>query len=299
MREPAETTHGLFLRDALDDANRPRLAIVTALPIESEALRKLLFDEKLVVDCDGRPHFLGRLEGANGIHRIVLHQAGVGNNNATHAATRLRFVFPSIQVILMVGIAGAIPRKQAPRSVRLGDVVVSGEDGVIQYDRGSDEEGDFKHSHPPRPPSQVLLSSVQRLEAKWNPFHLSDDGGGRPDPKTDVLQGPDGKRVRHPVDATRDPAKPRIVIGAIGSGNVVLKNRDRREQLAAEFKALRAIEMESSGVADAARICGLDYFSIRGTCDYCDTLKTKEWQPYAAQIAALFARALLVETELF
>jgi hypothetical protein len=32
---------------------------------------------------------------------------------------------------------------------------------------------------------------------------------------------------------------------------------------------------------------------IRGVCDYGDAQKNKEWQPYAAAIAAAYAKALL------
>jgi hypothetical protein len=35
--------------------------------------------------------------------------------------------------------------------------------------------------------------------------------------------------------------------------------------------------------------------NIRGVCDYGDERKNKEWQPYAAAVAAAFAKAVLSE----
>lgn len=34
---------------------------------------------------------------------------------------------------------------------------------------------------------------------------------------------------------------------------------------------------------------------IRGVCDYGDAHKNKEWQPYAAAMAAAYAKAVLAE----
>ena len=56
---------------------------------------------------------------------------------------------------------------------------------------------------------------------------------------------------------------------------------------------VKAVEMESSGVADATQIGAIGYLTIRGTCDYCDRRKSDHWQRYAAIAAAAWARSLL------
>jgi len=101
-------------------------------------------------------------------------------------------------------------------------------------------------------------------------------------------------RISHPKDLWRDrnPARPKVHLGAIGSANELLKDPIRRDRLRDEH-GVRAIEMEGSGTADAAWSASRDYLVIRGTCDYCDTHKNDEWHYYAALVAAAYARALI------
>jgi len=56
---------------------------------------------------------------------------------------------------------------------------------------------------------------------------------------------------------------------------------------------VRAIEMEGSGFLNAAWMLGRDVMVIRGICDYCDTFKNDDWQPYASLVAAAYARAMI------
>lgn len=87
----------------------------------------------------------------------------------------------------MCGIAGAVPHPCKPEDhVRLGDIVVSDGDGMVQYDRGkqrdpqivasptgnsSNEEhsepfAGFEARFPPRPPCPNLLAAVKRMRAE-------------------------------------------------------------------------------------------------------------------------------------
>jgi nucleoside phosphorylase len=56
-----------------------------------------------------------------------------------------------------------------------------------------------------------------------------------------------------------------------------------------------AVEMEGSGIADAAWVFRSGYLVIRGVSDYCDKNKdtVAHWRPYACIAAAAYARALL------
>src|SRR5262249_11896587 len=56
---------------------------------------------------------------------------------------------------------------------------------------------------------------------------------------------------------------------------------------------VKAIEMEGSGVADAAWTRSIEYFVVRGISDYCDSNKNDDWQNYAAVAAASYTRLLL------
>ena len=85
----------------------------------------------------------------------------------------------------------------------------------------------------------------------------------------------------------RDPDVPVIHYGLIGSGNQVMRHGLTREKLREEREIL-CFEMEAAGL--------MDHFPclvIRGICDYSDTHKNKNWQPYAAATAAAYAKELL------
>lgn len=82
---------------------------------------------------------------------------------------------------------------------------------------------------------------------------------------------------------TQDPA---IHYGLIGSGNQVLKNSSARDLLGEQD--ILCVEMEAAGLMD-----DFPCLVIRGICDYCDSHKNKRWQPYAALVAAAYAKELL------
>src|SRR5207302_1680788 len=85
---------------------------------------------------------------------------------------------------------------------------------------------------------------------------------------------------------------PRIFSGVIAAADTLLKNAATRDQLRDRFNA-RAVEMEASGVQNAAWHANKDIFVVRGICDYCDKAKSDVWQNYAALVAAGYARALV------
>lgn len=80
--------------------------------------------------------------------------------------------------------------------------------------------------------------------------------------------------------------------GQILSGNSVIKNAKRRDELSREFPYARCFEMEAAGVVDQTHC-----LVIRGIADYADSHKNQTWQPYAAGTAAAFARELLLTVQ--
>ena len=192
----------------------------------------------------------------------------------------------------------------------LGDIVVLGREGVIQYDFDKEvlREGaiSVEPRHPPRPPSSRLLTAagdlrVAELEGK-RPWERHFSRAAHMPWTQRPLEPDELHSVTEPariLDRSRDPFRrdglPRVFKGPIASGNKLLKNPHLRERLRLQFGVL-AIEMEASGVADAAWMRGVNSFVVRGTCDYCDEFKNDTWQGYAALIAAAYARALLEQT---
>ena len=288
---------------------KPTIGIITALPKEYAAVKKILENTKEISSPGqgaGRRYLLGKVSTSDeGKHTVVLCLASMGNNIAAIRASLLLNHFPDLKSIIMVGIAGGIPHPEKPDDhVRLGDIVISNEKGVIQYDFDKETITENIHRHPPRPPSASLLEGVRLLEANelmgekpWLKFidqALLPEGEQRPSIKTDILvSSTDPKQiVEHPQDPKRKNGEPRVFIAPIASANKLLKNPVKRDRLRDKF-GVKAVEMEGSGIADATWNYEIGYLVVRGICDYCDTNKGDNWQAYAAAVAAAYTRALL------
>lgn len=290
-------------------AAKPRFGLLTALPKEFVAVKACVDNPHIVTMPGrgaGRRYTLGTVPAAGGgQHQIVATLADMGTNIASARAALLLQHFRSVQYVLMIGIAGGVPwPEKADEHVRLGDIVVSGPDGVVQYDFVKETVTEIIHRNPPRPPASALLEIVRSFQADELEGHRPWDqhldrvmgrlGIVRPHSKLDVLvSAVDPKeRIRHPRDAKRVLRRPRVFVGAIASANTLLKDSKRREALRNRF-GVKAVEMEGAGIADATWTHEAGYLVVRGVCDYCDSNKGDAWQSYAAAAAAAYVRALL------
>lgn len=287
----------------------PTMGIITALPKEFAAVKVLL---KNCVEHDvdrtggASKYVLGDIKSIHGgTHKCVITMSSVGNNMAATRATLLLEHFPSVNSIIMVGIAGGVPNPgHVDEHVRLGDIVVSNEKGVIQYDFDKETIEDTSFRNPPRPPSAKLIEAVRFLEAyeyenkrpwiKYIKMGMDTLQVKMPANDTDNLTSTLDltKTIDHPLDSKRIGNNPRLFIGTIASANKLLKNPVKRDKLRDLF-GVKAIEMEGSGIADATWVNNTGYLVIRGVCDYCDKNKGDEWQTYAAIVAAAFTVALI------
>ncbi|KAE8417808.1 hypothetical protein BDV36DRAFT_283421 [Aspergillus pseudocaelatus] len=85
------------------------------------------------------------------------------------------------------------------------------------------------------------------------------------------------------------PEDIRVHYGLIASGNQVIKDATLRDKLDSEFGShVLCVEMEAAGLMN-----NFPCIVIRGICDYADSHKNKEWQEYAATVAAAFTKELL------
>jgi nucleoside phosphorylase len=289
-----------------DKAKQIKVLLVTALPKEAAAV-KATFDSRKVFSVAGDPNLyeIGALDN-NGTRREVLHAtSGMGTLNASALTTNALRSFPQLQHIIMVGIAGGCPNHARPdEHVRLGDIVVSGPDGIIAHDYVKETLDGRTIRSAPQKPSAVLLKVAAHLEAEelmgnrpWEAIIASsmeafdDDGYRRPPNSSDVLHD-GGRVVAHPTDTRRRKGAPRIFSGVVAAADTLLKSATTRDILRDRFNA-RAVEMEASGVQNAAWHQGKDVFVVRGICDYCDAAKNDDWQKYAALVAAAYARSLV------
>lgn len=263
----------------------------------------------LQVDGDPNDYVVGTISALGGGKHTVVGTLlkKPGNNSAATAAADLLRSFPTVEEVLMVGIAAGTPNpEKVDLHVRLGDIVVSDVSGILQYDLVKLSNGIVEIRSTSAPPSARLIGRLHILEADrlagkypWEHFiaranHL--EGCGRPDAGTDRLFScaiPPAE-IAHPEDPyrTRRPGLPKVFYGRIGSANTLLRDCKLRDRLRDQYD-VRAIEMEGSGVADSTWTHQQSYLVIRGISDYGDGHKNDLWHGYGAVVAAAFARALL------
>jgi nucleoside phosphorylase len=289
------------------------LGWVCALPVELAAAEKMLDEEHedLLQDAyETNIYTLGRIADHNVI--ISCLPAGqIGTNSAAAYAVHMMAKFKSIRFGLMVGVGGGVPT--AENDIRLGDVVISqppeGHGGVIQYDFGKSTASGFVRTGYLNAPPKILLNALARLRANYmsgksnflRHMRVFDDlkqfsqNEAGPDILFDADYHHYGRFSCDTCDSDRIVRrKPRISdesvlhYGTIASGNHVIKNSGVRDQLSSELGGVLCFEMEAAGLMN-----DFSCLVIRGICDYCDSHKNKDWQPYAAATAAACAKEIL------
>lgn len=235
--------------------------------------------------------------------------AGVyGTTSAATTAIHMLSSFPQVRVGLMVGIGAGIPSPdQEDNDIRLGDVVVSQPSGtsggVVQYDLGKAKAGEDhleRKGYLNAPPKALLaalatLQSRHELEPTKVPEILEDmvqkypfmakASGGKP---SYTFQGREndklfesaythvGTRNCNKCDPNQEISReeredfcPVIHYGLIASGNTLVKDAVRRDEiLAALDNECICFEMEAAGLMN-----DFPCIVIRGICDYADSHK--------------------------
>ncbi|KAG9647368.1 Pfs, NACHT and ankyrin domain protein, partial [Aureobasidium melanogenum] len=266
--------------------------------------------------------------GRIGEHNLVIASlpAGVyGTISAAITAQQMLSSFPNIRIGLMVGIGAGIPNPEE-YDIRLGDVVVSQPDGtcggVVQYDLGKAKaDGSFQRKGILNQPPPALLKALAKLKARHikvaSKISLYVDKmleqyplmkKQRPKTPSYMYQGVDHDKLFEPTylhkggpsctvcekaseitrDA-RDSTDPEIHYGVIASGDTLVKNAVRRDELVkGTGEECICFEMEAAGIMNT-----FPCVVIRGICDYADSHKNDRWQGYAAATAAAYAKELL------
>ena len=289
--------------------SEPVIGIITALEKEYVAV-KAVFEQGRDVKKKGvgagRRYWLTDIKDSEGnLQKVAVTLADMGNNIAAIRATNMLNHYPTVQSIIMCGIAGGVPHPtKGEDHVRLGDIVVSNKKGIVQYDFDKEYQNFTEIRAMPVPASAELIEAAKYLRSNemlgQRPWEyiivqaLQRLNWQRPPQETDLLYSPVPKDeiICHPEDSERHEDQPRIFLGAIGSANKLLKNPQKRDLLRDQF-GVKAIEMEASGVADATWNHRTGYLVVRGICDYCDTHKSDTWQKYSAVTAAAYVKSLL------
>lgn len=291
---------------------------ISALSIEQTAALALLDEEYEPSDTppsDENIYFFGRIHR----HKVVLACLPFGiTGKATTAtlASNMQRTFTSMRFGIMVGIGGGVWSPET--DVRLGDIVVGasedGKSGIVQYDHGKtlqDQEFAPKGSMNKAP--SALLKAVSALRARHGmgrrlyPEYVKAVSimeaselqtlASRPASSSDRLYSNEYVHLKDSICSTHPdsaviPRPPRtqnqskVHYGKIASGDQVMKDAKVREKIREDHDII-CFEME---------MAGLDSFpclAIRGISDYADSHKNDDWHPYAAVVAAAYAKELL------
>lgn len=294
---------------------------ICALPLEMAAATVMLDEkhEKLRRQPnDHNEYVLGHI----GEHNIVvacLPSGEYGITSATTVAMQLLSSFHSIHFGLMVGIGGGVPKEN--KDIRLGDIVVSEptytHGGVVQYNYGKAlSGGEFRRTGMLNRPPQSLLTALSKLQATHytKPSQVINflaeieqklpteqaanfarptqtdqlflDNYEHTNTHTQTCNGCDTTQtIRRQCRSHNNPF---IHYGLIASANQVVKDSQLRDKLGRDLGVL-CVEMEAAGLMN-----NYPCLVIRGICDYADSHKNKEWQGYAAAVAAAYAKELLL-----
>ncbi|OAL43444.1 ankyrin [Pyrenochaeta sp. DS3sAY3a] len=273
---------------------------VCALPVELAAAQEMLDEEYKTPPYDPRRDTNIYTCGRVGEHNVViacLPEGQIGTNSAAAVAIQLQLTFPAIRFGLMVGIGGGVSTS------RKGVMVESCNTTLARPLLSGFERTGFLNA-----PPMVLLNAVANLKAR----HLRGKNNlmdylarlGRLPKYTREHAGVDTlfeATYNHNGGATckecnKDYAIERAVLGQevnvhygiIASGNQVIKDAVTRDRVSAELGGVLCFEMEAAGLMNT-----FPCLVIRGICDYADSHKHDQWQPYAAGTAAAYAKELL------
>lgn len=264
---------------------------------------------------DPHPFTFGKINGHN-VVMACFPSGTMGTDAAASTAEAMRGTFANLKYALLVGIGGGAPSDA--HDIRLGDVVVghphasTRTSGVVRYDFGKATHEGFQITGTQDRPSRHLLEAVSQVKG------AGVDGGRflqyvrnvneavaalettTPGPRVDKLFLPHYTHSQGKSDCTeclsqfevgrraRGSTQPVVHYGTIASGNQVMKDAQKRDAIKQEHPDIKCFEMEAGGVSNV-----LPCLVVRGICDYCDSHKNDHWQPYAAGVAAAFAKELL------
>ncbi|KAK4161631.1 nucleoside phosphorylase domain-containing protein [Cladorrhinum sp. PSN259] len=319
----AVDTNNRSITFAMSDPRKYTVGWICAVQTESVAAGACLDEEHPgpthIAQHDNNNYILGSI----GHHNVViaaLPDGEYGTGSAAAVARDMLHSFPNVRIGLMVGIGGGAPTLE--NDVRLGDVVVSSGaggpyGGIVQYDVDKMiEDGEPAYLNNPPWALRTAVSALKGIyERKGHELAKSAEESLkkikrrekyiRPPPESDRLYR---SHVVHPFDSAEpctvvcghEEAKlvvrkmrdehddPKVHYGLIASGNKLIKDANFRDNLA-NSKGVLCFEMEASGLVNH-----FPCLIIRGICDYSDSHKNKEWQGFAAMVAAAYARDLLL-----
>jgi nucleoside phosphorylase len=276
------------------------IAIMTIREDEFTAVRGRFQTERQRIP-DGRIYLIGEVKTEKQTYTIAIARC---SEQGTDASQRLaHHIIHNLdpQLILVVGIAGGIPRDE----FTLGDVIVSTRivnpnvdawhpDGTTDY---------MTRGGPPHPLVENIVSLLPgepQLAGWTDTIQLE-----RPtlDPEQENITGDDEWREKvrkslnwHFGEDQNRGRPPTFTIGPILSSNHLMKDPARLREILKTHRSILAVEMEIAGVYEAAQGIEHQYpvMAIRGISDIVGLQRDSRWTEYACQTAAAFTYAFIM-----
>ncbi|KAF4332224.1 ankyrin repeat-containing protein [Fusarium beomiforme] len=259
--------------------------------------------------------YAGTMSGHNIIIATLPAGQPYGTGSAAALASQVKKSFPNLWFGLLVGVAAGLPNllRDPVRDIRLGDVLVALPDGesagLVAYDlgkiRGDQTFQPLRLGHALATTEAIIRSAIGRIKIRapndveciLPHYHkiknMQHATGNFRDPgqHKDIFYEVSSYGLQKEIQRAERPQdrRTRIWYGPIGSGDKLMRNAYRRNELRDKYNII-GLEMEAAGTMNQIPV-GV----IRGVCGYGDEHKSKEWQPYAAAMAAAYGKALLSE----
>eukprot|EP00090_Calanus_glacialis_P045143 TRINITY_DN8213_c0_g1_i2.p1 TRINITY_DN8213_c0_g1~~TRINITY_DN8213_c0_g1_i2.p1 ORF type:complete len:565 (+),score=205.78 TRINITY_DN8213_c0_g1_i2:81-1775(+) len=313
----------------VEAAKQPTIAIITGQYYEKMAVDAMMTNRQTFVRYATVGETVAYTVGDIGSHRCVVtklpmtghsREASIASGSST---TRLLGTFQAVEYVFIVGVGGGVPHyTDYARHVRLGDVVLAapnkdGQRFIYQYCQAAEvkQSGEVvfeTKSWCPPELSLQLIGEQLAMAGSWQDNYmtaveqLDGDTWARPEQETDKLfmsiGGGDLIEVGHPTPkpGTQDPradGTPVLHIGPVAAGRGVALDDQLRQEFAYK-NGILAYDSELDSVVESIYGNRKDhYMLIRGIADYKDGTRRKEWQHYAALMAASVLKSVVEKIE--
>lgn len=254
--------------------------------------------------------------GKMGRYNVVIASLPTGLSGltiATQTAMHIRYSFEFLEVCFLVSTGGGTPGES---DIRLGDIVVSRPTkkfpGVMGYDIRNVRNGRHSPIGVFNKPPELAMRTVFALNAQQIPHCTSPavtqfynearehsprlrDQSTHPggDPQflfASASQHGSGESSACRLNQWRPRSdnQPRIFYGTIASGESVITDTTARDRFSREYGIL-CCETQAAGVVDV-----LPCLVVCGISSYADSPPSRQWEGYAAVVAAAYTKEIVL-----
>jgi len=248
------------------------IVIITALSEEKQALKKCFGIEFEAVAKNGIHYNLGIIEYKNrAINIATVQQIDMGPIPAAVIATKSITEWRPA-VIAMTGICAGIKSL-----TKMGDIIFSSQ--VFDHTAGTYKNGSITPFQQSIGQDQWVLQFIQSIIDDEKNIEKISSSHPRPNNAIEKID---------------------IHIGPMASGSFVVKDQEYIKNLLSRTSKLYGVDMESYGVAAAAKICSSPFDNVmwlvtKGVVDYADNKKKDDWHSYCAFASAKFLMIMINE----